>query len=78
MKKQEFFDESITEEIRETQLMCKTNMGGYWELKFLPFSGGFYEQPAHIIERKMKIIHYINSAIKKKQDQEDNKNGKNK
>jgi hypothetical protein len=61
------------EEVKDVQMMCRTNMGGYWELEFLPYSGGFYEQPAHIIESIMDIINYVNKAIKRKQKEEDNK-----
>jgi len=43
--------------------MCKKNFGGYWELNHLPYSGGFYEQPAPDLERILEIIDYINFAI---------------
>lgn len=47
-------------------------MGGYWELAFLPYDGGYYEQPADEIEWIQKIISYVNRAKKEKDDKENN------
>lgn len=51
--------------------MCHTNMGGHWELQHLPYDGGYYEQPAPIIDEIEKVITYMNTAIKEKNDKED-------
>lgn len=53
----------LNQEIDEVKMMCNTNMGGYWELAHLPYSGGFYEQPADLIESIMEIIRVMNNAI---------------
>lgn len=67
---QEFYDTALTAEIDEVRAMCRTNMGGYWELAFLPYSGGFYEQPAPELERILLIIKFINRAIYNKNKKE--------
>lgn len=48
--------------------MCGTNFGGYWELKHLPYEGGFYEQPAPVIDKIMEIINCMNNAIHNEKD----------
>ncbi|WP_164730882.1 hypothetical protein [Anoxybacter fermentans] len=50
--------------------MCRVNFNGKLELAFLPYSGGFYDQPAPDLERILLIIRYLNEAIEKKQKEE--------
>lgn len=51
-------------------MMCTTNFGSYWELAHLPYSGGFYEQPADLMENILQIINHMNSAISNKKEKE--------
>lgn len=53
----------ITQEIREVRKLCGTDFGGRWELRHLPFSGGYWEQPDEIISRIELIITCVNNAI---------------
>lgn len=48
--------------------MCSTNMGGYWELRHLPYSGGYYEQPAVLMDNITEIITCMNNAIHNNKD----------
>ena len=41
-------------------------MSGFWELAYLPYSGGFHEQPADELEWILKIIGFVNKAIDEK------------
>jgi hypothetical protein len=61
---------SLNEEIDEVKMMCTTNFGGYWELAYLPYSGGFYEQPADLMENIMQIINHMNAAISNKKSKD--------
>ncbi|AZR72534.1 hypothetical protein BBF96_03530 [Anoxybacter fermentans] len=70
MKGQEYHDKYLTQEISEVRAMCRVNFNGKLELAFLPYSGGFYDQPAPDLERILLIIRYLNEAIEKKQKEE--------
>jgi hypothetical protein len=48
--------------------MCKRNFQGRLELSHLPYSGGFYEQPAVELEMILNIIGYLNMAIREEED----------
>lgn len=56
----------LLDEIIHVKGMCHSNMGGYWELFFLPCDGGYYEQPADEMEWIQKIIRHVNKAIDEK------------
>lgn len=56
--------------------MCRANFSGKLELAFLPYSGGFYEQPAGLMERMLLILDCLNSAIHDKQEEEKEKEKK--
>lgn len=53
--------------------MCKANFNGELELAFLPYSGGFYEQPAHEIDKISTILRYLNEAIREERKKDKNR-----
>jgi len=59
---------NLNSEINKVKSMCSTNMGGYWELRHLPYSGGYYEQPAVLMDNITEIITCMNNAIHNNKD----------
>lgn len=56
------------QEIADVKMMCRSNLGGQWELAFLPYSGGYYEQPADEMEKIREILSVVNRIIDEKND----------
>jgi len=48
---------------------------GYFEKGHLPYSGGTYNQPAHILSR-LKYVGYLRNEFMKKKTEKDNRNKK--
>lgn len=49
------------QEIMEVKRFTKSNFGGYWELAWLPVSGGMLDQPLELMEYIETIINIVNN-----------------
>lgn len=54
--------------IMTVRKMCETDFNGHWQLRFLPYSGGFYEQPADELEDILAIISAVNTRLMEKSE----------
>jgi len=48
--------------------MCSSTMNGQWEIEHLPYSGGYYEQPAVVMEDIHMKISCFNQAVDEDSD----------
>jgi hypothetical protein len=54
----------------EVKQMCRVNFSGFWELEHLPYSGGFYEQPAPELDEILLVKDTMNRVIHAKKERE--------